>query len=323
MSVFRSSHSDPSTLRVLTTFPQDALARVQEACPQVEIVVIPEKGRLPFRARGEVLLSLPWDWDNLAKVLKRGVRWVHTIGTGVERLPLDLIGDRVLTCSRGASAIPIAEWVFAVMLALEKDLPGSWINSPPATWEGGELGGLHGQTLGIVGMGGIGEAVARLGRAFGMRVMAVRRSDAPSPVEGVEFASGLPELLAQSNHLVLALPLTNASHHILDAQALSSIKPDQGLHLINVARGGLIDQEALRDALGDGRVARASLDVADPEPLPENHWLFDHPRVRLSPHVSWSMPDAFSLLLDTFIDNVGRYQREEELTGLVNSTHGY
>ncbi|MAI27076.1 MAG: hypothetical protein CMN75_13690 [Spirochaeta sp.] len=323
MSVFRSSRSDPSTLRVLTTFPQDALVRLEEACPQVEVVVIPEQGRLPFRARGEVLLSLPWAWDNLAKALKRGVRWVHTIGTGVERLPLDLIEDRILTCSRGASSIPIAEWVFAVMLALEKDLPGSWINSSPATWEGGDLGGLHGQTLGIVGFGGIGQAVARLGLAFGMQVKAMRRSDAPSPVEGVEFASGIQELLAQSDHVLLALPLTPASRHILDADALAAIPPNAGLHLINVARGGLIDQEALRAAMDDGRVGRASLDVADPEPLPEDHWLFDHPRVRLSPHVSWSMPDAFSLLLDTFIENVGRYQRGEALEGLVDQTHGY
>ena len=184
-------------------------------------MAIPEQGRLPFRARGEVLLSLPWAWDNLAKALKRGVRWVHTIGTGVERLPLDLIEDRILTCSRGASSIPIAEWVFAVMLALEKDLPGSWINSSPATWEGGDLGGLHGQTLGIVGFGGIGQAVARLGLAFGMQVKAMRRSDAPSPVEGVEFASGIQELLAQSDHVLLALPLTPASRHILDADALA------------------------------------------------------------------------------------------------------
>ena len=323
MSVFRSSRSDPSTLRVLTTFPQDALVRLQEACPQIEIVVIPEQGRLPFRARGEVLLSLPWAWDNLAKALKRGVRWVHTIGTGVERLPLDLIEDRILTCSRGASSIPIAEWAFAVMLALEKNLPGSWINSSPSTWEGGDLGGLHGQTLGIVGFGGIGQAVARLGLAFGMQVKAMRRSDAPSPVEGVEFASGIQELLAQSDHVLLALPLTPASRHILDADALAAIAPNAGLHLINVARGGLIDQEALRAAMDDGRVGRASLDVADPEPLPEDHWLFDHPRVRLSPHVSWSMPDAFSLLLDTFIENVGRYQRGEALEGLVDQTHGY
>jgi len=101
------------------------------------------------------------------------------------------------------------------------------------------------------------------------------------------------------------------------------IAPNAGLHLINVARGGLIDQDALRVALEDGRVARASLDVADPEPLPGDHWLFAHPRVRLSPHVSWSMPGAFSLILDTFIENLGRYQRGETLEGLVDRTHGY
>ena len=323
MSLFRSASSRQETLKVLSAFPAEALTRLQDAFPDVQIVPLPEKGRLPLRARGEVLLIPPWDPGNLAKILKRGVRWVHTIGTGVERLPLHLLEDRILTCSRGASSIPIAEWVFAVMLAYEKNLPGSWINSSPTTWEGGDLGGLHGQTLGIVGFGGIGQAVARLGLAFGMRVMAVRRSEAPSPVAGVEFASGLGELLTESDHLLLALPLTDASRHILDADALSTIKPDAGLHLINVARGGLIDQEALRHALDDGRVSRASLDVADPEPLPEDHWLFSHPRVRLSPHVSWSMPDAFSLLLDTFIENVGRYQRGEALEGLVDRTHGY
>ncbi|MEE3327920.1 MAG: NAD(P)-dependent oxidoreductase [Myxococcota bacterium] len=323
MSLFGSSKSSQEPLRILSAFPQEGLSRLQDACPDIEIVNIPEKGRLPFRTRGEVLLIPPWDSGNLAKVLKRGVRWVHTIGTGVERLPLDLIGDRLLTCSRGASGIPIAEWAFAVMLAFEKDLPGSWVNEAPPSWNGGDLGSLYGQTLGIVGLGGIGQAAARLGLAFGMRVRALRRSDAPSPVEGVECVSGIGELLAESDHVLLALPLTEASHHIIDAETLSTIEPQSGLHLINVARGGLIDQEALRVALDDGRLARASLDVADPEPLPGDHWLYSHPRVRLSPHVSWSMPDAFSLLLDTFIENVGRYQRGETLEGLVDRTHGY
>lgn len=323
MSLFRTSKASQESLRVLSSFPKEALSQIEDACPQVEIVKIPEKGRLPFRTRGEVLLIPPWDSGNLAKVLKRGVRWVHTIGTGVERLPLDLIGDRLLTCSRGASGIPIAEWVFAVMLAFEKDLPGSWINEPPASWNGGDLGGLYGQTLGIVGLGGIGQAAARLGLAFGMRVRAIRRSSAPSPVAGVECVSSAAQLLAESDHVLLAVPLTEATHHMIDAQALSEIAPNAGLHLINVARGGLIDQDALRVALEDGRVARASLDVADPEPLPGDHWLFAHPRVRLSPHVSWSMPGAFSLILDTFIENLGRYQRGETLEGLVDRTHGY
>ena len=317
------SSSQDASLRVLTSFPEPALARLRELYPDIEIVCFPEKGDLPSDLQGEVLLIPPWDGGNLAEVLQRGVRWVHAFGTGVERLPLDLIEDRILTCSRGASGIPIAEWTFAVMLAFEKNLPENWINAPPPSWEGGDLGGLYGQTLGIVGLGGIGQAVARLGLAFGMRVRALRRSDAPSPVDGVEFASDLSELLAESDHLLLALPLTEASRHMIDADSLSAIPPERGLHLINVARGGLIDQDALRVAMEDGRVARASLDVADPEPLPEGHWLFTHPQVRLSPHVSWSMPDAFSLLLDTFLENLGRYQRGESLAGQVDRTHGY
>ena len=323
MRIFNSFRSRNEPLHVLTSFPESALARLQDAHPDIRIVRIPEKGRLPLGVRGEILLIPPWDSGNLSKVLKRGVRWVHTIGTGVERLPLDLMGERMLTCSRGASGIPIAEWAFAVMLAFEKNLPESWINTPPPSWTGGDLGGLYGQTLGLVGLGGIGQAAARLGLAFGMRVRALRRSEAPSPVEGVECVANISELMAQSDHLLLALPMTEASRHIIDAEVLAAIPPERGLHLINVARGGLIDQDALRVALEDGRVARASLDVADPEPLPEGHWLFTHPQVRLSPHVSWSMPDAFSLLLDTFIENVGRYQRGESLSGQVDRTHGY
>ena len=270
-----------------------------------------------------MLLIPPWDTGNLEQVLKRGIRWIHTIGTGVERLPMELVGDRILTCSRGASGIPIAEWVFAVMLAFEKKLPESWVSEAPDSWNQGNLGGLYGRSLGLVGLGGIGQAAARLGLAFGMRVHALRRTGASSPIEGVTTVKDLAEILADSDHVLLGLPLTAESRHIIDAEALAMIPAERGLHLINVARGGLIDQDALRPALDDGRVALASLDVADPEPLPEAHWLFDHPRVRLSPHVSWSMPGAFALLMDTFIDNLGRYRRGETLKGLVDREKGY
>ena len=137
------------------------------------------------------------------------------------------------------------------------------------------------------------------------------------------MASHLGEILVDSDHVLLALPLTKESHHIIDAEALAQIPAKRGLHLINVARGGLIDQDALRPALDDGRVACASLDVADPEPLPKTHWLFTHPPVRLSPHVSWSMPGALDRLMETFVDNLGRYLRDEPLEGLVDQASGY
>src|SRR5207253_4098119 len=103
--------------------------------PDVESGSIPLEGDFPPDVDGEVLLTLPWGSPNLAQVLARGVRWVHALGTGVDRFPIHLLGDRVLTCSRGASAIPIAEWVLAVMLAFEKRLPDAWIRGAPARSE--------------------------------------------------------------------------------------------------------------------------------------------------------------------------------------------
>jgi phosphoglycerate dehydrogenase-like enzyme len=92
---------------------------------------------------------------------------------------------------------------------------------------------------------------------------------------------------------------------------------------VNVARGALVDQDALRAALDDGRVALASLDAVDPEPLPDGHWLYAHPRVRVSPHVSWHMPGAADMLLDAFLDNLRRYRAGEPLTGVVDRAAGY
>jgi phosphoglycerate dehydrogenase-like enzyme len=95
------------------------------------------------------------------------------------------------------------------------------------------------------------------------------------------------------------------------------------VHLVNIARGSLIDQDALRVALDRGWVALASLDVTEPEPLPAGHWLYTHPKVRLSPHISWSMPDASSILVATFVDNLRRYERGEPLEGVVDVAAGY
>jgi phosphoglycerate dehydrogenase-like enzyme len=96
-----------------------------------------------------------------------------------------------------------------------------------------------------------------------------------------------------------------------------------GVHLVNIARGTLVDQEALRVALEDGRVARASLDVVDPEPLPEGHWLYSHPRVRLSPHVSWSAPGTIERTIELFVDNLRRWREGRPLHGAVDPVAGY
>ena len=289
--------------------------------PDVEFICVPRQGDLPTDTSGDVLLTIPRGYPNLAELLDRGVEWVHVTSTGIDGFPLELLGDRVMTCSRGASAIGISEWCLAMMLAFEKNLPGVWRDSPPERWFTAELGALYGKTLGLIGLGGIGTAVARRALAFDMSVLAVRRTAAPSPMEGVEIAGSLAELLGRSDHIVVAAPATAATRYLLDADALAATKP--GAHIINIARGDLIDQDALRNALDDGHIARASLDTVDPEPLPEGHWLYSHPQVRVSAHVSWCMPDSWDLLMAPFADNLQRRLSGLPLGGIVNPAEGY
>ncbi len=271
----------------------------------------------------EVIVSL---LDNAARAqleatLTPAVQWVHVFAAGVDGFPFELLGDRVLTCSRGASAVAIAEFALTTMLAFEKRLPESWIGEPPAQWGQAGLGGLNGRTLVLVGLGAIGTEVAQRALAFGMDVVAVRRTSTPAALDGVEVAGSLTEALARADHVVVAAAATDATRHLLDAGAFDALKP--GAHVVNVARGSLVDQDALLAALDSGRVARASLDVTDPEPLPAGHALYAHPNVRLSPHISWSSPDTVRRTIEIFVENLTRWRQGDALTGRVDPSKGY
>jgi phosphoglycerate dehydrogenase-like enzyme len=181
---------------------------------------------------------------------------------------------------------------------------------------------MAGKTLGLVGFGGIGARVARLALAFEMEVIGLRRHvELGSPVPGASVTASLDDILPVADHLVLAAPATARTRHLLDADAFARMK--RGVHIVNIARGTLIDQDALRTALDDGVVARASLDVADPEPLPDGHWLFSHPNVRLTPHSSWSSHAFFESAVDIFCANLRRFLDGDELVYLIDRTEGY
>jgi len=275
----------------------------------------------PVPGDAEVLVTLLEDPDGIADLLAPQVRWVHTLSAGVDGFPLSVAGDRVVTCSRGAASAAMAEWVLAAMLAFEKDFPSSWVLSPPARWNVATLGGLEGRTLGIVGIGAVGAEVARRALPFGMEVVGLRRTPGPASLGGVRIADSLPALLGASHHVVLCAPATPATARLIDAAALATCR--RGVHLVNVARGSLVDQDALLAALDDGTVACASLDVVEPEPLPHGHPFYSHPSVRLSPHVSWSGPSTGARTVEIFVDNLHRYRRGEPLYGVVDLGTGY
>jgi phosphoglycerate dehydrogenase-like enzyme len=135
------------------------------------------------------------------------------------------------------------------------------------------------------------------------------------------MVTSLPELLGQADHVVVAAPATPATFHLLDADAFAAMKPNA--HLVNIARGALVDQDALLAALDAGQLAAASLDVVDPEPLPAGHPLYEHPKVRVSAHISWSTPHGLARTLELFVENVRRYRSGESLEGVVDIAAGY
>ncbi len=215
----------------------------------------------------------------------------------------------------------ISEWVLATMLAFEKRLPESWITEPPAAWNSAQLGVLAGKTLGLIGVGAIGTEIARRALAFDMRVVGLRRSDRPFPLEGIETARSVADVVDGADHVAIAAPATPQTHHLVDTDVFAAMK--DGVHLVNIARGSLVDQDALIAALDSGKVARASLDVVDPEPLPAGHPLYTHPGVRITPHISWSGPITMPRTMEMFLSNLARYRRGEPLEGLVDVEAGY
>jgi phosphoglycerate dehydrogenase-like enzyme len=310
-------------VRVLNQMGDAVVERIHARGLDVEIVPV-TPGDPPAGVQADVFFGGYGGWDaTLPWLHAAGVRWVQLSGTGADKVPPAVYDGRIVTCARGASAGPISEFVVGAILAYAKRFPDVWLHEPPRHWNfpSTPMDVVDGATVGIVGFGGIGQAVARRALPFGMRVVALRRTDAPSPVDGVEMMPSLDDVLAVADHVVISAPLTPRTTHLFDRDAFAKVKP--GVHIVNIARGGLVDQDALREALDDGRVAMATLDTVDPEPLPAGHWMYEHPKVRLSAHVSWYTPVLIAQAIDQFVDNLARFVAGEPVRDVVDPTEGY
>ncbi|MED6327722.1 MAG: NAD(P)-dependent oxidoreductase [Actinomycetota bacterium] len=299
-------------------YPTD---EVRSAFPEVDFIHVRPEGPVPDGVAGQACFTQAAATENLEEVLARGVRWVHVLGQGVDHFPLDRLGDRVLTSARGANAVPIAEWIVAMLLTAVKELPDRWVAEPPEQWVLADLGGLAGATVAFLGFGSINRAAAERLAPFGCRMVAATRTGRPSDLAGVEITTDVTAAVADADHVVVGTPLTPDTEGMVSDALLAAMKP--GAHLVNIARGRLVDQDALRRSLDSGNLGLASLDVCDPEPLPAGHWLYDHPRVRLSPHVSWSGPEALSRLHDSFTTNLRLWLDGEPLSDVVDVDAGY
>jgi phosphoglycerate dehydrogenase-like enzyme len=310
-----ASRPSPAADVVVLCEVSPAVERIRQRVPGVEVVDI--SGGLPDGVRGEVVYG--GRGPASAAAMAGGVRWVQLVGTGIDGLAPEIRAAPVLTSARGAGAVAISEYVIAAMAAFARGFPENWLDRPPEHWGFQRARTLAGATLALYGFGGIGQRIAMIALSMEMEVLALRRRPDRSPVQGVEMVATLGDLVRAADHLVLAAPATEATRQAVGTATLAQAKP--GLHLVNIARGSLVDQEALRGALDDGTVARASLDVTDPEPLPADHWMYGHPQVFLTPHSSWVGP-TMEASVDFFCDNLVRYLAGDPLEGVVGD-QGY
>lgn len=237
----------------------------------------------------------------------------------------------VLTNSRAVQAEPMADWVVAAMgyclrgfhALVEAQSRQRWIKAE--VFDGAvPVREFTGCQVGIIGLGGIGKAVAKRCRALGMEVRAVRRQPAKRRPAGVGWVGGTGDVvrLASDSHvLVVAAPHTNATHHLVDDAVLAALP--RGAYVINVSRGALVDEDALLRHLDRGRLGGCVLDVFQREPLPERHPFWGHPRMLVSPHVSCVSTRFWERETALIEDNIQRYRGRRQLKNVVDLEAGY
>lgn len=260
------------------------------------------------------------------------LRWAHTGTAGVSSLlyPELLASSIVLTNSAGIHAPPMADTVLAMVLhfargldfAVRAQAQGEW-GKPPFEDTPGLMRELAGATLGVLGLGGVGRAVAARGAALGMTVLGVRRRPAPTPphVELLTGTGALETLLRRADYLVLSLPSTPSTRNLLDAHRLALLQPSAVV--INVGRGDTMDEEALIAALRAGRLRGAGLDVFREEPLPPESPFWDLPNALITPHVSATTPRFWEREVRLIGENIHRYLTGQPLRNVVDQEAGY
>jgi phosphoglycerate dehydrogenase-like enzyme len=280
--------------------------------------VAAERRRALAEAQVLIALHTPAGLPELAPAL----RWIQGVGAGVEQFARAGVtrGQVIVTNASGLGSVSMAEFVIGRLLEIWKRFREIEEHQRERRYVQTYGRTFHGSTVGIVGMGAIGCAVAVRARALGARVLGVKRSEPSSEVAVLAdrfFApSALEEMLGECDAVVVTAPATPETRHLIGAQALAAVK--RGCVLVNVSRGSLVDEVAVLEALADGRLGAAVLDVFEQEPLPPESPLWEAPGVYVSAHSSVSIDRYLDDLFDFFEENLGRYMRGEALRNGVD-----
>jgi len=274
--------------------------------------------------RADIAYGLP-DLAQLPAAKK--LRWIQLASAGVPAALCDIAQKMNLRVTNlaGLYGPTIAEHALAMLLTLNRNLHIAQRNQASATWDrsvADTMRDLHGKTLAIVGLGDIGSNIARLARAFGMRVVGCKRTLAPSRfVDGVYASADLATMFAEADHAAIAAPLTPGTTGLVGLDALRALK--RGAILVNVSRGPIVQEDALIEVLRSGHLGGAALDVFAVEPLPREHPFWTLPNVLVSPHFSGETVNNSSLPVKRFVRNLRAFLEGDLQEGLVDLAQGY
>jgi phosphoglycerate dehydrogenase-like enzyme len=289
---------------------QGNVQQVEQILPDWEIIHGKDSSVwLPHLQDAEILVNWNEHAEKECLTENSKLRWVHTWSAGVNSLPMDKFKERniLLTNSSGVHAYPISETVFAMILAYTRHLHVYIRNQVNQTWDRGKNKlEAHGKTIGIIGVGAIGKETAKLAKAFGMRVLGLRRSGQTMPeVDQMYDERGLNEVLSESDYVILTLPLTKDTHHMIGNEQFAAMKSNS--FFINIGRGETTDTNALINALQNGQIAGAGLDVFEEEPLPKDSPLWNMENVIITPHTSGDTGAYNDRVMDILLPNLKQY----------------
>lgn len=274
-----------------------------------------------------------WNYFSNPRMLQRALpfaqslRWVQTAGVGIERLlfPELVDSDIILTNGAGIYEHTMAEYAVMLMLLFAKDVVQTIDDQRAHRWEfrGPNNDTLRERELLVIGAGGLGRAIGRQGRSFGMRSVGVARTrrGGDTAFDVVHQLSDLPELLPSADYVVLIVPLTDETNAMIGADAFKRMKPSA--KLINLGRGELVVEDDLLEALRNGSIGGAALDVFWQEPLPADHPLWDVPNVIISPHIGGDVASTPEQFVDLFLENLERWQSGRKLLNIVDKKLGF
>ena len=307
--------------------PEGTLDKIRALAPEYDVLVTRERSEIEQHLADIEVAAGGFPRNLITKAHK--LKWFQQWGAGADWLrhnPEARAKDFLLTNASGVHPVQIGEHIFALLLAFARQLPKALKTQGERKWL--ELGNqemfeLEGKTMLLIGVGAIGERTAKLAQAFGTRVIGMRRNPSRS-VPGIDEMIGLEQLhkvLPQADIVVLTVPLTDETYHLIGKRELELMKHEACL--INIGRGGTLDEAALTEALAVGKFKGVGLDVFEEEPLPEGSPLWNQERVIITSHYAGSSPQYHERAFEIFLDNLERFQAGKGLVNEVDKNLGY